>query len=67
MEPIVCQRRAVLQADGIEKTKYCGYIQGMSAGDQVEYMICAGEKGIAEKALGPFSFHMSSWKCVGNY
>lgn len=64
MEPIVCQRRAVLQADGIEKTKYCGYIQGMSAGDQVEYMICAGEKGIAEKALGPFSFHMSSWSAL---
>lgn len=65
MEPIPCQRRANLQVDGVEKAKYCGFIPGLESGDRVEYAICAGMDGAAEKCLGTFAFTAAQWERVG--
>lgn len=62
MEPIPCERRANLQVDSVEKAKYCGYLPGLASGDAVEYMICAGSGGVAEKSLGTFSFTVAAWE-----
>lgn len=62
MEPVPCRRRANLQTDGVEKIQYIGTLPCTASGDQVQYMICAGEDGVALKSLGPFSFSTSSWE-----
>lgn len=64
MEALPCKPRANLQVGGIAKTKYCGYIPELGSGDYVEYMICAGRDGNAEKALGPFSLSAAQWEQV---
>lgn len=64
MEPISCKRKANLQVESTEKTKYCGYIPSLNSGDVVEYMICAGADGIAEKSLGTFSFTSAAWESL---
>ncbi len=62
LEPVYCECRANLQVDSSEKAKYCCFLTEMCSGDVVEYMICAGENGVAEKSLGPFYFTMSAWE-----
>lgn len=62
MNPISCERRANLQVDGVDRIRYLGFIPKLESGDQIEYMICAGEQGIAEKSIGPFAFNASSWE-----
>lgn len=62
MEPVACQRRANLQTDGVDRIRYVGFIPEGESGDRVEYMICAGENGAAQKSIGPFAFHVSAWE-----
>ena len=62
MEPIPCTRRAKLQANGVEKTKYCGVLPALTVGDRVEYVICAGLEGTAEKSIGSFAFTAAQWE-----
>ena len=62
MEPIACSKRANLQTDGVERTQYLVRLPAMERGDDVQYAICAGENGIAQKRLGPFSFRVSAWE-----
>ena len=62
MEKILCQRRANLQTDGVERARFIGTIPQLESGDLVEYWICAGEGGIPQKSLGPYSFRVSSWE-----
>ena len=62
MEPIACSKRANLQTDGVERTQYLACLPAMERGDEVQYAICAGENGIAQKRLGPFSFRVSAWE-----
>lgn len=64
MEPIPCQHRANLQANGAEKAKYCGLIPALAPGDRVEYIICAGLDGTAEKSIGSFTFTAAQWERV---
>ena len=62
MEPIACSKRANLQTDGVERTQYLACLPAMERGDEVQYAICAGENGIAQKQIGPFSFRVSAWE-----
>ena len=62
MEKVPCQRRANLQTDGVDRIQYIGSLPEAAAGDQVQYMICAGENGTAQKSVGPFSFSISAWE-----
>ncbi len=62
MEPISCEHRANLKADGIDRSQYVGNLPKLEFGDQVAYMICAGENGIAVKSIGPYEFRVASWK-----
>lgn len=62
MEPVACSRRANLQIDGVEKIRYIGTLPPTASGDQVQYVICAGEEGTALKSLGPFAFRTCSWE-----
>lgn len=62
MDPIFCQRRANLQVDGVDRIHYLGVLPQLHTGDQVKYMICAGEQGTAEKSIGPFEFDAASWE-----
>lgn len=64
MEDIPCRPRANLQADGVEKIKYCGAIPSLKAGERVEYMVCAGAGGTAERSVGPFAFTAAQWERV---
>lgn len=64
MEPIECQHRANVRVDGIEKAKYVGVLPETDVGSNVEYTICAGESGNAEKSLGTFRYTVSDWKRV---
>ena len=62
IEKVPCQRRANLQTDGVDRIQYIGSLPEAVAGDQVQYMICAGENGIAQKSVGPFAFSVSAWE-----
>lgn len=64
MEPVLCQPRANLHVDGIEKVKCCGFLSELETGDIVEYAICVGTNGKAEKCLGTFTFAVSQWEHV---
>lgn len=64
MEPIACERRANLQVDGAERVRFMGFLPASDAGDQIEYMICAGENGVAEKSIGPYCYRIAAWEKV---
>lgn len=64
MESVACERRANLQVDGAERVKFMGFLPAADAGDQIEYMICAGEHGIAEKSIGPYCYRTAAWEKV---
>ena len=60
--PIACSRRANLQTDGVERTQYLARLPALERGDDVQYSVCAGKNGAAQKQLGPFSFRVSAWE-----
>ena len=62
MESVPCEHRANLRTDGVEKMQFIGMLPKTASGDQVQYMICVGDNGVAEKSIGPFSFSTSSWE-----
>ena len=62
MGPIACSRRANLQTDGVERTQYLARLPALERGDDVQYSVCAGKNGAAQKQLGPFSFRVSAWE-----
>lgn len=62
MEPIACSRRANLQTDGVERTQFLARLPAMERGDDVQYAVCAGENGVAQKRLGPFAFRVAAWE-----
>ena len=62
MGPIACSRRANLQTDGVERTQYLARLPVLERGDDVQYSVCAGKNGAAQKQLGPFSFRVSAWE-----
>ena len=62
MDPVSCKRRAKLTSDGISKTHWLGELPPLSGGDAVQYVICAGTAGCAEKSIGPFAFTTAAWE-----
>lgn len=62
MEPVKCSHRANVSVDGVERLRCIGELGSFETGDRVEYTVCAGTNGEAEKQLGIFEFSISEWQ-----
>ena len=62
MEPVKCSHRANVSVDGVERLRCIGELGSFETGDRVEYTVCAGTDGKAEKQLGIFEFSISEWQ-----
>ena len=62
MEPVKCSHRANVSVDGVERLRCIGELGSFDTGDRVEYTVCAGTDGKAEKQLGIFEFSISEWQ-----
>ena len=62
MEPVKCSHRANVSVDGVERLRCIGELGSFNTGDRVEYTVCAGTNGEAEKQLGIFEFSISEWQ-----
>lgn len=62
MEPVKCSHRANVSVDGVERLRCIGKLGSFDTGDRVEYTVCAGTDGKAEKQLGIFEFSISEWQ-----
>ena len=62
MEPVKCSHRANVSVDGVERLRCIGGLGSFETGDRVEYTVCAGTNGEAEKQLGIFEFSISEWQ-----
>ncbi len=64
MEAAACKHAANLKASGITKKKYQGKLGPFKQGDRIEYTICGGSDGEAEKISEAYQFTTCRWEAV---